>query len=178
MGFVQRQSSGMRVVMIAFGLILLVPLALTATWWLAPGIFLRPPEHIGVQMLRQLASAEEVYRSKHGAFWVGDVAGLYAEHGLIDHSVAAADARPIPPALVATPAPKRGYLVAAIASLDDGKHQNKERFAFCSYPAHYPDDGKFTFLLDSGMLWRKDIGGKPVEALPQDPAKDGWSRLD
>lgn len=136
-------------------------------------------------------------------FWTADVSGLYRVETadgairLIEASVAAADAKPCVPldkagalpdgtklALLGKGAPKAGYRYVALqkdaeARYDEGKGRANARFGFCAYPAEYGKSGRRSFLLnENNTIFAKDTGGKPVEAFPQDPAREGWKKLD
>jgi hypothetical protein len=167
--------------------------------------------------LKTLAIAEADFRANDrdgnrvNDFWVADVSGLYridpgnGPIGLVEQSVAMADARPclaleksgrlpgVPKehasqlGAVGKAAPKNGYWFAAVEKYqdekgaevryDEGNGRNRSAFGLCAYPAEYGKTGKFTFLLgEENVLWRKDTGGKPVLVFPKDPAKAGWGR--
>jgi hypothetical protein len=124
---------------------------------------------------------------------------------LIEESAAAADARPCVPldkagsfpagkeaakfVALGKPAPKAGYWFAAVPSYEDetgatvkydqGNGRNASMFGFCTYPAEHPKTGKFTYLISEYYtVWKKDTGGKPVELMPQDLRKAGWTKVD
>lgn len=139
-------------------------------------------------------------------YWVGDVSGLYrinaGEGGikLIELSICAADAKPCVPIdkagtqhgskfIAAGPGGSQaGYLFAVVESSQDekgvaqkydgGNGRNQSGFGFCAYPAEHGKTGTQTFFIDeNNTVWRKDTGGKPLEVVPANPAKDGWRKL-
>ncbi len=60
--------------------------------------------------------------------------------------------------------------------LNGGKNHHPHMFGICAYPAEYGKTGRRTFVITEMMmdpLW-KDLGGKPIDAFPADPAKDRW----
>jgi len=110
-------------------------------------------------------------------FWTGDVAGLYytrpntsppgPEIQLIERAIAEADAAPLKP-LVPQPVPYHGYLFRALEEDDErdvpagdrpykkdtggtppmGKVHNTSKFAYIAYPAEYPKNGKYSFVVN------------------------------
>lgn len=140
--------------------------------------------------LKTLASAEADFRANdrdgNGVrdFWTGDVRGLYfiSARGeairLIELSVAQADWAPKEGAGRAA---KAGYFYAALKldeegrPYDGGEGRNREKFAFCAFPARYPSNGRATFLIsEENEILMKDTGGKPVVQWPARPAAEGW----
>jgi hypothetical protein len=137
--------------------------------------------------LRQLASVEAEFRAndrdKNGVndFWTGDISGLYSlDVGagalqLIPREIAEADAAPLKP-LVPAPVPYKGYLfrVLEVDHFDmDPKNERYQqdtggkppmgnvhhpaKFAFIAYPARYPTNGKYSFVVsESNTVFRKD----------------------
>lgn len=82
-------------------------------------------------------------------------------------------------------APLEGYLFQVVESYLDGEARtvpydsgngcNRERFAFCAFPAEYGKPCRKTMLMtETGAVLSKDTGGKPVPVVPRDPASDGW----
>ena len=162
-------------------------------------------EKSAAMSMKTLAIAEADFRANdrdsNGLhdFWVGDVSGLYRytinnkEIKLIDKAIADADATPLKtPALSALklpqPAPKSGYLFAVLpryvdkdkpAAYHSGNGRNAQKFGFTAYPAEPGKSGRLTFLIgESNTLWEKDLGGKPPDGFPADPAKEGWEKSD
>ena len=120
-------------------------------------------------VLKSLAMAEADFRANDrdgngvNDFWTADVAGLY-RYGLIDRSIAEADARPLAP-LTPEPIPKSGYYFVAMvtdesedpperlrqeADKASGKVHHRAKFAFCAHPAEYGVTGGATFILNDG----------------------------
>ncbi len=156
---------------------------------------------LSLQLLRQ---AEETLRTsdadRNGAadYWTRDVAGLHAlKDGagqpifLIDPQMAAADPDGAARYGLA-PAPKNGYFYKMMSSDPDGQvyqadddkdgsaFTNKARYGVSAWPAQYGPGGRFTFLLnETGKVWKKDTGGRPVDRWPgKDPAQEGWEPAD
>jgi hypothetical protein len=118
----------------------------------------------------------------------------------LDLATAKADKAPLAAAKGGTPAmgaavtagvpvPKAGYLFQAMTrdgggaayqkdgpDKDSNAWENPGDYAFCAFPAEYGKTGKATFIVSGkGIVYKKDIGGKPVPAWPGDnPEKDGW----
>jgi hypothetical protein len=155
--------------------------------------------------LKTLATAEADFRANDrdvnhvNDFWVGDVSGLYRykvdgqEIKLIERALAAADASPLKirelSALqIEKPLPKAGYLYTVLAKgFEDGRivkyhsggFRHNSMFGFAAYPVDYPAGGRSTFIInENNSVWRKDLAGKVPDTFPDDPAKDGWQRLD
>jgi len=114
-------------------------------------------------------------------FWVADLSGLlkYA----LPNEKALADADGSKP----SPKPNEGYLYVALLQDEDGKPydlpetkgRNKDRFAFCGYPATYGKTGRRTFIISQeNVLFQKDTEGKPVKVWPKHPESDGWKKMD
>ena len=126
---------------------------------------------------------------------------------LIERSAAMADAKPCVPidkggplpgaakehacTLIALdkPSPKAGYWFAAVEKYEDekgaspkyndGNGRNLSRFGFCAWPAEFGITGRLTFVISQeNTVWKKDTGGKPVEVVPAEPARSGWTKLD
>jgi hypothetical protein len=162
-------------------------------------------EHAASMALKTIASAEADFRTNdrdsNGIhdYWVGDVSGLYRyavnnrEIKLIDKSVADADASPLKGQSLSTlkhdqPLPKAGYLFAAIPKYADkektenyhsGTYRNTHRFGFAAYPVEYGKTGRLTLVVsETNTVWKKDLGGKPLELFPEIPAKDDWEKMD
>lgn len=114
-------------------------------------------------------------------FWVADLAGLLKVALPREKELAEADASQ------PSPRPNEGYLFAAITHDEDGtrynrpesKGRNKDRFAFCGYPATYGKTGRRTFIIgQENVLFQKDTEGKPVQAWPKNPESEGWKKMD
>lgn len=125
-------------------------------------------------------------------FWRGDIAGLYAivppggsgptdAIKLIEISIAAADDHPV----VSMEshlrrAPKAGYWYRALRFKDEKKDDpDPDRFAACAYPDSM-SSGRVMFIVSHRQtIYRKQITKiEPPELFPDDPEKEGWSRLD
>jgi len=162
-------------------------------------------EHGAAVSLKSIATAEADFRANdrdsNGIhdFWVGDVSGLYRyavnnrEIKLIDKSIADADASPLKGQSLSAlkheqPLPKSGYLFAALPKYTDkektesyhsGTYRNTHHFGFAAYPAEYGKTGRLTLVVtESNTVWKKDLGGKPPEILPESPGKDDWEKMD
>lgn len=163
----------------------------------------------GMMILREMSEIfknEDSDRNGLPDYWVADVSGLYRvlnvagnEIRKIDTPVALADARPIAPIahyvgtpLAVTPTPKAGYFFRAMErdengtpyakeKMGDGKTValNRDKFAFCAYPATYLQTGRYTFIVnEKGTVWRKDLSGLPLLQWPdEDPARDEWKKI-
>ena len=146
-----------------------------------------------VAPLKTLAAAQAHFKAGdldgNGAsdFWRKDVRGLSEALGynglplgLIDPSIAAADAHPASAyGGDGARAPKGGYWYKAIPHAGEVE-PNLNRFAFCAYPDDYGFSGKDTYLIDEGnTLFRKDLGhGRGIEVFPADLEKEGWLKHD
>ena len=142
--------------------------------------------------LKTLAAAQADFRAndrdgnREHDFWRGDIAGLYAlrpEGGtepikLIDLSVALADDRPITEIeKLGTRASKAGYWFRALKFKGETT-PDPDRFAACSFPSS-PMAGRWMFIISNeNTLYRKPFTGAPPEVYPDDPQKDGWTKLD
>ena len=133
-------------------------------------------------------------------YWTADVAGFYAleypDGGsmmkYIDVAQAKADVKPRketyswqPPL---EPEPCAGYLWKVIEREADGKpycrdddgdgksYTNPSKYAVCTFPAEYGKVGVYTFIVnEKKVVYRKDIGGAPVEQWPAgDLIERGW----
>jgi hypothetical protein len=97
----------------------------------------------------------------------------------------AGDGSKVPFAKLGKASPTNGYLFVAVSSyvdaagktinFDSGNGRNKDRFAFCAYPAEYGKPCKATFVVDVlGAILQKDTGGAALTVMPADLAKEGW----
>jgi hypothetical protein len=142
--------------------------------------------------LMTLTSAQADFRANDrdgnqiNDFWRGDVAGLYflklgsEPIKLIEQSVALADVAPrteIPSFL--TRSPKSGYHFKALRFRDENDVSDPQRFAFVAYPS-VPQVGKWIFIVSpENTVYRRSIVAGPVpDIYPDDPLKEGWSKLD
>jgi hypothetical protein len=178
-----RQSSGLRVMIIAVGIILAVPVGLVGIAFFAPQWLPFPrvwPEHYAVMALKQLASLQQSNRKAGEEFWVGDVAGL--KGGSIEPDVLGADAS------LHKPRPYHGYVFRAVPMIetpdktlrpfDRGEGRNPDRFAICAFPVARRERERNTFLVDeSGTVWFQDTDGKPVDFFPLDTWRAGWRKV-
>jgi len=74
--------------------------------------------------------------------------------------------------------PKAGYYFVDIAAGSDGKAYDATRqHGLCAVPAAYGALGRNTFVVDdSGIVYQKDTGGRPVTEFPEVEGIDsGWS---
>ena len=143
--------------------------------------------------LKTIASAQADFRgndrdgNRVQDFWRPDIQGLYSlkPEGseemikLIEISVAGADGRPSTPVDVfAVPAPKAGYWYRAMRFKDE-KDPDPDRFAAIAYPDSR-SAGRLMFILShDNTIFRKEVGDGPVpEIYPDDPLKEGWTKLD
>jgi len=72
---------------------------------------------------------------------------------------------------------RSGYYFVDIAAGSDGKAYDATRqHGLCAVPANYGSSGLNTFVIDdSGILYQKDNGGRPVTEFPQVEGIDsGW----
>jgi len=124
-------------------------------------------ERSAATCLRLITSSEFDFRAndrdKNGVqdFWTGDVCGLFRV-GLIDRSIAEADARPLIP-LGLKPVPHNGYFFAAL-DLDEsetppeplwtetdkhsGKVHHSRKFAFVAYPSEPGVTGNYMYIIN------------------------------
>lgn len=123
-------------------------------------------------------------------YWVGDVAHLSTfigkdgkEIGLIERSVALADAAPLEDlSRFGERSTKAGYLYATIplkadgTPYDHGDHRNFYEYAFCAFPARR-EAGRYTLIVnESGVVYRKDIlKAARVPKWPSNLEAEGWS---
>jgi hypothetical protein len=143
------------------------------------------------EALRSLQAAEENFRSndadRNGVldYWTGDVAGLH-RYGLIPASLADADAAPLQ-TTSKPPVPFSGYYFIALDSLEpsgeiyrqdtdgkNGKVHHRSRFAFCAFPAHYGETGRYSWVMtqDQSTTVGRDVGGRPLQRYPDDLQRD------
>lgn len=62
-------------------------------------------------------------------------------------------------------------------NLDEGNGRNPDRFAICAYPDEYGTDGTMTFVVtEEAKVYEIDNAGKPIDVLPADLPKAGWTR--
>jgi hypothetical protein len=143
--------------------------------------------------LKVIASAQADFRANDRDgdriqnFWRGDIAGLYMIQPpgstemikLIELSMVGADAAPRHDVTqVSVKAPKSGYWFKAL------RYRNEEtpdpnRFAACAYPTHQ-SGGRVVFIIteENTIYSRRVTEAKPPEFYPDDPAKEGWTKLD
>lgn len=192
---------------VVYWMIVIAILAAGVYWWMTEGPFFRSDpgcsnEGSAAASLRNIATMEFDFRSNdrdgngRNDFWVKDVAGMYGmEAGgrpirLIALDVARADKSANSGAYpsVKNMAAKAGYRFAQIPryreggkeiSYDDGSGRNAARFGLVTYPEAYEVTGNLTFIIsESGTMYKKDTGGKPVEVFPEDPLAEGWATMD
>ena len=187
-------AAGLALIVVMFGAGMSFTAVAHQTGWL-----LRSPEPLvtsgsGMEWrnasvsLKTIASAQADFRAndrddnKINDFWRADIAGLYSTKGsdglpikLIESSVAAADDR----ADIAEKRPKAGYWFRALRYADEKKEVDAlSRFAALAHPAN-PHIGSYLFLVtQENTIYRKPYEGEVPEVCPEDPLKDGWSKLD
>jgi len=169
-------------------------------WWIPERALERRTENSkkASQALKTILLAELKFRSEdldnNGVFdfWTGDVASL-SRFGLIDRSVAEADARPLTP-FSGRPIPYCGYFFVAmddVASSDShhelrmdtdnksGKVHHRSRFAFCAYPAQNSGNRSFVWIVsEDQQIWMSSrYGAIPVLTWPSHKdLRENWSR--
>lgn len=178
--------------LVILGLVAVVLLFSAAYWgWLW---WFRQPNHerVAYGMLIKIVKAQE---RLHGLdldgnqirdYWTLDAAGLI-QFGLLDPWTARADAARAKDyeAITGPPVPHSGYFVIAMDRDPFGgpyaltpRHaptRNPRRFGFCAYPAAYGPATRNTYIVnESGRVWSKDTGGRPVRQFPSDPSGEGW----
>jgi hypothetical protein len=144
--------------------------------------------------LKTITSAQADFRANDrdwnqiNDYWRADIAGLYTAKGadgtpmkLIELSLAAADDKPASTDITrfSERSPKAGYWYRALRYKDEEKEVDAtSRFAACSYPAS-EGAGYYMFLVtEANTIYRKPFEGVVPEFCPDDPVKDGWSKLD
>jgi len=142
--------------------------------------------------LKTVASAQADFRgndrdgNRIQDFWRADIAGLYAVKPpeseemikLIELSVAAADGRPATSvATFAVPAPKMGYWYRALRFKDETE-PDPNRFAAIAYPDS-PSAGAVMYVIShENTIFFKPAEVPVPDVYPEDPLKEGWSKLD
>jgi hypothetical protein len=142
--------------------------------------------------LKTIASAQADFRAndrdgnKIQDFWRGDIAGLYTLKPdgsseaikLLEVTLAGADAKPILPVEGLPASPKAGHWCRALRFKDE-KELDPDRFAAVCYP-DTPSAGIYMFLIShENTLYRKTFEPRVVpEHFPEDPLKEGWTKLD
>lgn len=146
-----------------------------------------------------LRDAERTFResdSDHNGisdYWTGDVSGLY-KYGLVERSVAEADASPLDP-LVPTPIPHHGYFFRALDGDDQapttefsykvdtggrlkmGNVHHRFKFGFCGYPAEAGRTGRLVFIInESGSVLFSKTEVPPTSWPDDEAIKNKWSR--
>lgn len=134
-------------------------------------------------MMYDVAQAQVTRHGDEGAYWTGDVEGLFVN---AYSSSASADGAPLSGTATAA---NQGYWIRAMTTGPDGvayaqdpdedgaATTNETRYGFCIYPAAYDEDYQWTFIFDeTGAAWKKDTGGAPVLSFPADPAAAGWQK--
>jgi hypothetical protein len=129
-------------------------------------------EHIARETMKPLlAIAQHRFRTedldKNGVkdYWTGDLAGLYA-FGLIDYSLAAADARPLSP-LAPSPVPRDGYLYVALEKPGD----NRTLFSvgYCAYPSEPGVTGSRIYIVRNlAFRYSRPADRPPPRSWPND----------
>lgn len=142
--------------------------------------------------LKSVATAQADFRgndrdgNRIQDFWRGDIAALYflKSEGsdvpirLIDISVAGADAQPIRPLEGVQPTPKAGYWYRALRFKDE-KEPDPNRFAALAYPDSKSAGQNMFVISHEYTLYKKAFEpGVVPEVYPDDPLKEGWSKVD
>jgi hypothetical protein len=143
--------------------------------------------------LKTIASAQADFRAndrddnKLNDFWRAHIAGLYTLKGsdglpvkLIELSVAAADDRAVSDMTAyAAKGPKAGHWFRTLRYASEAKEPDTlTRFAACAYPENAVV-GQFMYLVtEENTIFQKLFEGHPPEVCPEDPLKEGWSKLD
>ena len=140
---------------------------------------------IPTMMMQEMAVAQVARQEEDGAYWTGDVAGLFPPGQY--SSCTGADAAPIGGG---TTYAHQGFWIRAMTTDQDGNAYAQDpdgdgtatthetRYGFCVYPETYGEDYAWTYVFnETGAGWKKDTGGKPVLAFPADPAAEGWQKL-
>jgi hypothetical protein len=133
-------------------------------------------------------------------WWVGDVSCLHRLRregkpiGLVGNDLVQADESPLDDAKglriasIERENVTYPYHVAVIPLTSDGTSyargdseesafRSGQGFAFCAFPSKYRTYGVDTLIVDqTGVVWRKDIGGARVRQWPRDPEKEGWKK--
>jgi hypothetical protein len=70
---------------------------------------------------------------------------------------------------------KCGYwFVDIVADAKTGPYNFAKEFGLCAVPAVYGKSGIYTYIIDfTGTVYKKDNGGRPVQAYP-DTTNEGW----
>ena len=142
--------------------------------------------------LKTIASAQADFRGNDrdgngkNDFWRGDIAGLFALKPagsnepikLIEISVAGADDTPVTDIRhYFQRGPKAGHWFRALKFRGETT-PDPDRFAACAFPASNAA-GKWTFIIsEENTIYRRLFTGSPPEFYPDDPIKEGWTRLD
>jgi hypothetical protein len=154
--------------------------------------------------LRRMIDAQITFKTEDldgnavNDYWVGDISGLYritppGKAGpirMIDEEVAKADIAPLAESkllgqpLTDKPAPYLGYWFKVVPNRQTGKDSiekydqgggvNADRFAVCAIPADQSKTRRTYIVSESGLVFAKDTGGKPVDCFPMAPGEDGW----
>ena len=108
---------------------------------------------------------------------------------LIELSIAGADAAPIEGGAAGgenadietytNRGPKAGYWYRTLRFADESE-DDLDRFAACATPDAYGSSGTVTFIISHhNTLFRKDLGeGGVPEVFPENPAAEGWEKMD
>jgi hypothetical protein len=138
-------------------------------WWVAD-----------VSSLSRLMSGEFPIGRLSGDFFHMDGSALPNGKGRIElETIPAKSDNMIYPRLVQViPEGPDGTPYAEDLDGDGNAFESTRGFAFCSYPAKYGERGALeTLIVDqTGVMWRKDIGGAAVKRWPADPEKEGWKK--
>jgi len=139
--------------------------------------------------LLTIASAQYHFRyndiDKNGKadYWRADVAGLYP-FALIELPLAVADDQArtdLSPHAGAErlPVADSGYYVRALRFEDEADdRRSPDQYAVCTFPSS-PSAGRRMFLGSSrGVYYGRTFEGKAPEYFPNDPEKDGWTRIE
>jgi hypothetical protein len=146
-------------------------------------------ERNAVLALCNFTAIQEEFRRKDldrngvSDYWTGDVAGLL-QYGLIDRSLAEADASPVVP-LCPHPIPWNGYFVVALNADSPPNPPDKSSpyppadWAVCFYPAEPGRTGTYIYINSSVSGRRRTPATKPPpRTWPSDAELRTWSQWD
>ncbi len=118
-------------------------------------------------------------------YWRADIAGLYLFRTagemirLIEISVAGADGKPTTPVeSIAVRSPKAGYWFRALRFKDESA-PDPQRFAAIAYPDRPAVGRNFFVVSHDRTIYKKAVADGPApEVYPEDPLKEGWTKLE
>ncbi len=127
---------------------------------------------------QEVMKAEDMDENGVQDYWTGDIAGLYrlqiARRGrpeIMGPDVASADSASGDGARAV---PRDGYLLRTVPGVN-----SLMEFAATAFPHMRGEDGFLTFYIDErGVVWKRDLGGAAADHRMEDPAAEGWSRVE